>query len=338
MSQDLRIAVIGAGMMGADHARRIATRISGARLELVCDVDRGRATAVADAVGGCRVLADPTRAITDPEIDAAVIVTPGPFHQGLLEAALSRRLPVLCEKPLTPEAETSLAVVEAEAAIGKRLIQVGFMRRFDPQYKLLKAVVDSGEMGRPLLFHCAHRAPSVPDSFTEDMLINDAVVHEFDVVRWLVGEEIEKVWVVEPRSGSRLVGGGSSPQIVQFETTSGVYVDVEINVNCEFGYQVRCEGVFETGTFEIGDNQGPVRQHGGAWGGGISSDFRFRFAQAYDEEVQMWVDSVASGKPAGPSAWDGYAAAAVSEAAIRAQSAHGEPLQVKLALMPAIYR
>ena len=338
MSRDLRIAVIGAGMMGADHAQRIARRISGAHLELVCDVDSGRATAVAEAVGGSRVLDDPVAAINDPDIDAAVIVTPGPFHQGLLESALKRRLPVLCEKPLTPEADTSLAIVEAEAALGERLIQVGFMRRFDPQYKVLKAMVESGEMGRPLLFHCAHRAPSVPDAFTEDMLINDAVVHEFDVVRWLVGEEIEKVWVVAPRSGSSLLHGGSSPQIVQFETTSGVYVDVEINVNCEFGYQVRCEGVFETGTLAIGDNSGPVRQHGGAWGGGISSDFRFRFAHAYDEEVQTWVDSVATSTPSGPSAWDGYAAAAVSEAAIKAQSAHGERMGVELVPMPAIYR
>ncbi|MDA8101675.1 MAG: Gfo/Idh/MocA family oxidoreductase [Nitrospiraceae bacterium] len=338
MSRELRVAVIGAGMMGADHAQRVALRTSGAHLELVCDVDRDRAAAVAASVGGCRILDDPAAAINDPEVDAAVIVTPGPFHQGLLEAALKRQLPVLCEKPLTPEAETSLAIVEAEAAIGRRLVQVGFMRRFDPQYKLLKATVDGGSMGRLLLFHCVHRAPSVPDTFTEDMLINDAVVHEFDVVRWLVGEEIERVWVVAPRSGSSLASGGSSPQIVQFETTSGVYVDVEINVNCQFGYQVRCEGVFESGTLAIGDNTGPVRQHRGAWGGEISSDFRFRFAQAYDQELQTWVDSVAAGTPAGPSAWDGYAAAAVSEAAIRAQSAHGEPLEVKLAPMPALYR
>ena len=287
-------------------------------------------------MGGCRVLDDPAAAINDPNIDGAVVATPGPFHKALLEAALTRRLPVLCEKPLTPEAETSLDIVHAETAVGKRLIQVGFMRRFDRQYKILKSVVDGGEMGHPLLFHCVHRSPSVPDTFTEEMLISDAAVHEFDVVRWLLGEEIERVSVLSPRS--RLAHGHRSPRIVQFETASGVYVDVEINVNCEFGYQVRCESVFESGTLQIGDNTGPVRQHRGAWGGGISSDFRFRFAHAYDEEVQTWVDSVATSTPSGPSAWDGYAAAAVSEAAIKAQSAHGERMGVELVPMPAIYR
>jgi myo-inositol 2-dehydrogenase/D-chiro-inositol 1-dehydrogenase len=116
-----------------------------------------------------------------------------------------------------------------------------------------------------------------------------------------------------------------------------VLVDVEIFVTCGFGYQVRCEAVCEAGTMLIGDNTGPVVQHQGRWSGEVTQDFRSRFAQAYDREVQAWVDSVRSGKSVGPSAWDGYAAAAAADAGREAQRT-GNRVEVQLAERPALYR
>ena len=97
---------------------------------------------------------------------------------------------MLCEKPLAVDAEASLRVVEAEAALGRRLVHVGFMRRFDPGYATLKARLDAGESAPARSSHCAHRNPVAPPTFTSEMMITDSIVHEIDTTRWLLGEEI----------------------------------------------------------------------------------------------------------------------------------------------------
>lgn len=156
---DLRVAVVGVGIMGADHVARLTSKISGAHVAVVNDYLTEKAEQIAAGIPGCRVIADPLDAIADAHIDAVVLATPGPTHDKQLLACLEHGKPVLCEKPLTTDAETSLEVVKREAELGKRLIQVGFMRRFDHEYAALKAMLDSGELGRPLLLHCAHRNP-----------------------------------------------------------------------------------------------------------------------------------------------------------------------------------
>jgi myo-inositol 2-dehydrogenase/D-chiro-inositol 1-dehydrogenase len=335
--QAIRVALIGTGAMGADHAARIARRCGGARLVAVCDADAERARATAAGVDGCRVEVDPMAVIGADDVDGVVIATPGETHEDLVLACLERNLPVLCEKPLTPDAASSLRVVEAEAALGQRRVQVGFMRRFDAQYEKLKTTLDSGRLGAPLMLHCAHRAPSVPPWFSESMLITDAVVHEFDITRWLLGQEIVAVSVLRPDKARHEPDASPTPQIVVFEMSGSVLVDVEIFVTCGFGYQVRCEAVCAAGTMLIGDNTGPVVQHQGRWSGEVTQDFRSRFAQAYDREVQAWVDSVRNGKSVGPSAWDGYAAAAAADAGREAQRT-GNRVEVQLAERPALYR
>src|SRR5256885_6126111 len=151
---DLSIAVLGVGMMGADHVARITSRISGARVAVVNDYLPEKAAEVAAAVPGARVANDPFDAIADDDVDAILLATPGPTHEKQLLACLENRKPVLCEKPLTTEVDTSLEVVRREAELEKPLIQVGFMRRFDPEYQRLKALLDGGELGRPLIVHC----------------------------------------------------------------------------------------------------------------------------------------------------------------------------------------
>ena len=105
---------------------------------------------------------------------------------------------VLCEKPLAPTAEASLAVVEAEAALGRRLVQVAFMRRYDLRLPGRKERLDAGAIGLPLLVHCAHRNASVPDSYTTEMLFTSSATHEVDVTRWFLGREIVAATVHEP--------------------------------------------------------------------------------------------------------------------------------------------
>lgn len=339
MSTDtpLGIAVIGTGRMGADHIRRIDTVTNGARVAAVADIDPDRAEHAAQGIEGCTPYTDPAAAMADPAVDAVLIASPGPAHEASLTAAFDRGLPVLCEKPLTPDAASALRVVEAEARLGRRLVQVGFMRRYDTGYLQLKQLLDSGAHGRTLMLHHKHRNPATPPGFTDANLINDSVVHEIDVTRWLLGTEITAVHVLRPTPAGAAPEGLGDPQLVLFETADGQICDTELFQNCGFGYQVGCEAVGEHGTARTGDDHGLLVNAGGRWGGTIPPGYVERFADAYDRQVQRWVDATRRGTVKGPTCWDGYAAAAACEAGVRAQ-ATGARATVELAERPGLYR
>ncbi|MFI0778309.1 Gfo/Idh/MocA family protein [Streptomyces sp. NPDC021212] len=332
----LGVAVIGTGKMGADHVRRINDVISGARVAAVVDIDEARAKAVADTSEGCQAFTDPAAAMAAPGVDAVLIASPGPAHEAALLSAFEHDLPVLCEKPLTPDSESALRVLEAEQRLGHRRVQVGFMRRYDTEFMKLKELLATGELGRPLLMHCRHRNASVHSYFTTEMLITDSVVHEMDQSRWLLEQEIANVTVLKPTPSSHAPEGLADPQVVIFETTGGAIVNVEIFATCGFGYQVQAEAVCERGTARVGDAHGMLVNRPGTWGGEIAPDFVARFEEAYDREVQSWVNATKRGEVEGPSAWDGYAAAAVCEAGVRAQTT-GERTPVDMIVRPAFY-
>jgi myo-inositol 2-dehydrogenase/D-chiro-inositol 1-dehydrogenase len=329
---DLRIAVLGVGMMGADHVARITSRISGAQVAVVNDYMPEKAAEVAAAVPGTRVANDPFDAIADGDVDAILLATPGPTHEKQLLACLEQGKPVLCEKPLTTDSASSLEVARREAALGTPLIQVGFMRRFDPEYQQLKALIDGGELGQPLVMHCVHRNAAVPPSFDSAMMVRDSLVHEVDVTRFLLDEEIASVQIIKPMPNRGAPRGLQDPQIAIFQTVSGRHVDVEVFVTTGVAYEVRTEVVGELGSATIGLDLGLVRKSApGIWGGRITPGFRERFGIAYDIEVQRWVDAVRSGVNVdGPTAWDGYAAAAVCEAGVQSLET-GERVNVELA-------
>jgi myo-inositol 2-dehydrogenase/D-chiro-inositol 1-dehydrogenase len=332
---EIRIAVLGVGMMGADHVARITSRISGARVAVVNDYLTEKAEQVAESVPGARVASDPLDAIAADNVDAVLLATPGPTHEKQLLACLEHSKPVLCEKPLTTDVETSLEIVRREAELETPLIQVGFMRRFDPEYQQLKALIDGGELGQPLVMHCVHRNPAVPPSFDSAMVVKDSLVHEVDVTRFLLGEEIASVQIIRPTPNSAAPAGLLDPQVAIFRTQSGRHVDVEVFVTTGVGYEVRTEVVGERGSATIGLDVGLIRKSShGRWGGHITPGFRERFGLAYDIEVQRWVDAVRSGvNVSGPTAWDGYAAAAVCAAGVRSLET-GETVAVELAEKP----
>ena len=328
---DLRVAVLGVGAMGADHVARLSTRISGASVTVVNDYVTEKAEQIAAGIPGCRAISDPLDAVADPDIDAVVLATPGPTHEKQLLACLENGKPVLCEKPLTTDVATSLEVVKREAELGRRLIQVGFMRRFDREYVALKALLDSGDLGRALVLHCAHRNPAVPPSFDSAMVVRDSLVHEVDVTRFLLDEEIVSIQIVKPSPNPGAPQALADPQIAILRTASGRHVDVELFVTTGVAYEVRTEVVAERGSAMIGLDVGLVRKSApGIWGGQITPGFRERFGQAYDTEFQRWVDAVREGTNVdGPGAWDGYAAAAVCEAGVESLNS-GLPVEVTM--------
>ena len=329
----LRVGVIGVGLMGADHAERLASRIAHAELVAVSDPDRARAGELAERLG-VRAVDDPLDLIADPEVDAVLIASPGFVHEPQLLACLEHGKYVLCEKPMTMDEESSIRVLEAERAAGTPRIQVGFMRRFDPEYAQLKDIVDSGRLGRLLLVHNVHRNKAVPDTFLSEMIVRDSLVHEVDVARFLFEEEIVEITVLSPAATSVAPEGTVDPQVAIFRMASGALVTTEVFVRNQIGYEVRCEVTCERGTAIAGRPSGGLYtttagSDGGAWGGEIPEDFRVRFARAYDIEVQAWVDASLRGEVVGPTAWDGYAATAVCAAGMESL-ATGRPVAVTL--------
>ncbi len=337
VSASLRVLVVGAGRMGADHVERLARRIVGAEVAVVVDVDLARARRAAEAAPSITVASDVGQALKRDDVDAILIATPGSLHEETLLQALERDLPILCEKPLTPEAASSWTIVQAEQRLGRKRIQVGFMRRFDAEYQRLKGLFTSGELGQALMLHCAHRNPDTPPGFTNEMLINDSVVHEFDAIRFLTGEEITSVQVRLGRPSRHAPAGQHDPQHVLIETESGLLADVEIFVNAQFGYQVTTQAVFEQGVVNIGGDTGPCIRSAGRWGGEVARGFVERFGSAFDAEVQSWVNAARRGEVGGPTAWDGYATAACCEAGVAAQRG-GERIGVSLRAKPDLYR
>jgi myo-inositol 2-dehydrogenase/D-chiro-inositol 1-dehydrogenase len=331
----VRVGVVGVGMIGQDHIRRLTRVLSGVDVVAVSDVDIGRARAVAGGLREAAVHATGEQLVADDRVDAVVVCSWGETHEQYVLAAIAAGKPVFCEKPLATTQEACRRILAAETAAGRRLVQVGYMRRYDPAYRALREVVQDGSLGLPLLMHCTHRNPSVPAHYRGDSMINDTAVHEIDMVRWMFGEEIAAVSVLRPRP-SRHSGDLPDPLVVLLETGSGILIDVEVSVNIRYGYDIRGEVVGESGTATLAEPSAVRVRRGGTVIDRVPADWRERFVRAYDVELQEWVDAIGGDGQLGPSSWDGYAATAVSDAGLEALRT-GARVPVVLVDRPALY-
>jgi myo-inositol 2-dehydrogenase / D-chiro-inositol 1-dehydrogenase len=329
----LGIGVIGAGVMGADHARTIAKVTAGAHVAAISDADLARARSIADETGARRIEASPDAVIKDPEVGAVLIASPDRTHADFVLACLEAGKPVLCEKPLAPTPEDCLRVVEAEMARGRQLVQVGFMRRFDPAYAEMKRTLSGGKLGRPLLFHCVHRNAVLPSFFEAGMLITNAAVHEVDIGRWLLGSQIVSARVIRSSSGSDAY---RDLMLIVLENEAGNLINIEIFLSAAYGYDIRGEVVCEQGTVLMAPPVNTRVRHAGAEAVSFATDWRARFTEAYRLQLQEWVTAIAAGKSVGASAWDGYAATAVAAACLESLGT-GEPAAVRMRPQPSFY-
>ncbi|KMK69011.1 Gfo/Idh/MocA family oxidoreductase [Puniceibacterium sp. IMCC21224] len=332
---NIRIAIIGAGAMGADHARIVAEDLPGASLQVICDRDATRVTSVADAFGAQGVTSDPEAVIARDDVDAVIVASPDFTHAPLSLACIRAGKRVLCEKPLSQSSDACLAVMAAEQAAGERFVQLGFMRRYDQSYAEMKQALAAGSLGRALIMHNFHRNVETPAAdFTGAMAITNSAPHEFDVVRHVLGCEYATISAAQPRRSDARV----APVVMTLETTDGQLVTIEINNNAAYGYDVRAELVGEQGSIAMNPVAYTRQDAALTSATAYEPDWRGRYAEAYRRQNRAFVQFVRTGQfpEIGADCWDGYCAAIVAEAGVKALNV-GRKCPVEMIAKPEFY-
>lgn len=332
VSEAVRVGVVGAGAMGAAHVETLARWVPGAEVVAVYDADPDRAGAVAGGAGAV-VASSAESLIGDDSVDAVLVAAPDPTHEELALVCLAAGKPTLLEKPLATSVEGARRVVDAEVAGGRRLLQLGFMRRFDPAYLALRDAVLGGEVGEPRAVHCLHRNVAAHPTATSDGVLVNSAIHEFDCVPWLLDDRVAAVTVFTPTVAA---GALQDVQVVVLELAGGPVVTVEVSVNARYGYDIHTEVVGTGGTVSLTPPYGLSFRREAVDGRRVDADFVGRFVDAYRVELAAWVDGIAAGTLPGPSAWDGHLANVVAFAAV--ESLHtGARIAVPPSEMPALY-
>lgn len=334
MTGELRIGLIGTGGMGGRHARNIHTKVGGARLTAVMDIDTDRAQKIA-APSGAAVFADGEALITSEEVDAVIIASPDPTHASLAVICLEQRKPALVEKPLATQLEDAAAIVEHEASLGQRLLQVGLMRHYDPQHVAVKDALDAGAVGRPLMFRGWHRNPPEATRPTSAEILINSAVHDIYSARWLLGQEVAEIYVqgttIDPKRTDQL-----DLQLVSMAMNGGALAIIEVNKDSGFGYEVGVEVTGSKGIVSTPPHHSPIIRYDGEMRQRVEPDWLRRFAIAYVREVQAWTTAVAARRAKGPSAWDGYLTLAAALAGAESIK-RGAPVEVEIPDQPGLY-
>ncbi|MGO1317473.1 MAG: Gfo/Idh/MocA family protein [Cellulomonadaceae bacterium] len=336
----LKLGFIGCGSIGRDHIERVTRTVAGATVAGVFDVVPEAAQAAVDDFGlDATIFASDTELIDSPDIDAIVVASRNDAHLAPILHAISVGKNVLSEKPLTTSAQDSRAIVDAEVAAGRRFVQVGFNRRYDPGYIQLKEIVDSGEIGALLLSNCRHYNVAPATAYYQtDNVINDTLIHELDIMRHLFGESYKSIEIkIGRRNSLNPAAGLDEPQLAIFEMASGALITVEVNINCQYGYDIQCRLVGEKGIVSLPDVATPEVRLDGQIRHSIDKSWTNRFIDSYNREFQAFIDSVTrANTPPAPSAWDGYAASVAADAALASLHGAGK-VDVVLPERPALY-
>jgi len=312
-----RIGVIGAGGMGREHIKNLAA-IDGVEVAVVADID---ATAALDAAGLCDAAAstDAADVAADLRLDGVVIASPDDTHADLTIVAVERGRFVLCEKPLASVVVDAERVVAAEAAAGRPLVQVAFMRQYDPAHLQVRSVVS--ELGLVRHVRAVHRNTNHQLERPLDLVLSQSLIHDVHTARWLTGTEFSSIT-------TQVVSG---PQPVEHVVLLGVMADgstVTIEfVEAAYGYDVEVEVTCERGMVAAPQPARPIVRSDGAAHQHVGNDWFGRFSEAYRLEVEDWIAGIRAGEVRGPTSVDGLVAQRVVDAAIRS-AASGEREQI----------
>jgi myo-inositol 2-dehydrogenase/D-chiro-inositol 1-dehydrogenase len=327
MNVGMNVGIIGAGGMGGRHARNLHDKVVGAHVAGVFDIDLARMERVADDCDSARTYSDPLQLVEDERIEAVLIASPDETHADFVLACLREGKPVLCEKPLAATASEAWRVVEAEASLGRKLLSLGFMRRFDPEHVSLNEVVKSGAIGRPVMFKGVHRNASIGIDFPGEAVVSQAAIHDIDSSRWLLGQEIREVYVRGVRVDSSLNADVFDLVSLHFALSGDCLASIEVFVSARYGYEVSAEVIGEKGAAVTRQPDRVVVRGDGERALPVPADWLIRFQDAYVAELEDWVHSLSGGLFAGADAWDGYVSLLVSDACLLSlESGRPEPV------------
>lgn len=320
----LGIGVLGCGRIGAMHAANIAAHAN-ARVAAVFDINQTAAQAVSEATGA-PVLASAAEVFASPDVDAVLIATATDTHADLLEQAIAAGKPVLCEKPI----DLSLARVDrCAAAIAHTTlpVQIGFVRRFDPGHKAVFEAVRDGTIGELHQLIITSRDPGFPpEAYLEKSggILRDMTIHDFDMARYILGEELTRVFAVGSRLAAPILMNALDDEdtiTVVMTTPSGKQAILINSREATYGYDQRVEAFGSLG-MAISENRRPHHMvlSGSAFtehAAPLLNFFIERYREAFDAEIDAFVDAVENGSPVAVSYHDGRQALALAEAALK---------------------
>jgi myo-inositol 2-dehydrogenase/D-chiro-inositol 1-dehydrogenase len=326
-----RFALIGAGRIGRIHAANLAAQ-PGATLACVADTDGAAAAALAEKFGA-RVI-DAAVAIADDSIDALLIASSTDTHAALIEAGAGAGKAIFCEKPLDLDlarAARCLAVAERAGVV----LRLGFNRRYDPSFARLRAEITAGRIGALATLAITSRDPSPPPVEyirRSGGLFRDMMIHDFDMARWLLGEEPVQVYArgacfVDPAIGA---AGDVDTAVALLTTGSGRMCQIANSRRCAFGYDQRIEAFGELGMLRAENATATRVEHAHA-GGFITEPalpfFLERYADAYRLELADFLTALAGGPEQLATGRDGLRALALADAAQRSHES-GQPVEI----------
>jgi predicted dehydrogenase len=323
MAAPLGIGVVGLGRMGAMHARYVARGVPGAKVVAVADFEPDRARAMGAELDTPNVFASTAELVACPQVDAVLLATPSVRHPDDVIAAAGAGKDILCEKPLSLDVAGSERALAAVARAGVRL-QVGLMRRHDADYRAARARLAEGVVGRPVLFKSLQFDPEPPSVAYADPSVSGGIfldmgIHEFDLARWLMDDEVVEVHAWGSTAGVPELAtvGDYDSAVVNLRFAGGGTGSVELARTAVYGEDVRTEVVGSEGSVFVG--RLPFAQGWYGTRARLVSDAvdpsELRFAKAYAAQVRSFVEALADGRPVSPTGGDALAALRVSLAA-----------------------
>jgi len=333
----LGIGVLGVGEMGRRHAENLRRLVPQARLLAIADVapDRARQAAAELEIEQSYLSLEEMLACKD--VQAVLIATPDKFHAQAIRTAAAAGKDILCEKPLATNLADAHAALDAVDNAGVRL-QIGFMRRYDPAYEAAMKRVEGGEIGEPVVFKSVGRDKDVPpiaayQSNVNGMLFYNNTIHDFDVARWLMRDEVVETHAyttvaIRPEVAQY---GDVVASVVNLKFAHGAIGNVESYVQALYGYDVRTEIVGSKGSVFIGSLEKTPATFLSANGSTqiLADHFLSRFADAYLSEVRDFVHNMLHDRPPQVSGEDGLKALAIAVAAENSHL-HGKPCKVTI--------
>ena len=321
MTKKVKIAVIGTGRMGSVHVRNIARLIPEADLVAICDIRLEVAQAMADELGIQRVVQDYHELLADKEIEAILIASSTDTHAFMMKDVAAAGKHIFCEKPLALELDKIDEALEAVKKAGVKL-QVGFNRRFDKSFQRVRSIVASGEIGRPCILRITNRDPDFPAMEflrVSGGIFLDLAIHDFDMVRFQVGE-VEEIYatgsvLIEPKLKEF---GDIDTDVVTLKFVNGAVGAIDNSRKAVYGYDQRLEVFCSNGT-ALANNEAETVAVKGNTDGFLSAKppyfFMQRYAPCYVEELRQFVECVRDDMPTPTTGADGRAAVVLGYAA-----------------------